>query len=95
IGTKQRLNESQEQKDERTKKLSEAIKTIIECIGEDPKRQGLLRTPDRYAQALLFFSKGYEESIEQLINGAIFEEDHDEMVIVKNIDVFSLCEHHL
>ncbi|CAG8462905.1 8585_t:CDS:2 [Scutellospora calospora] len=73
----------------------QAIKTIIECIGEDPKRQGLLKTPDRYAQALMFFSKGYEESIEQIINDAIFEEDHDEMVIVKNIDVFSLCEHHL
>ncbi|CAG8578514.1 17268_t:CDS:2, partial [Racocetra fulgida] len=63
----QRLNESQEQKDERTKKLSEAINTIIECIGEDPKRQGLLKTPDRYAQALLYFSKGYEESIERYI----------------------------
>ncbi|CAG8523503.1 20365_t:CDS:2 [Cetraspora pellucida] len=82
-------------KEERTKKLSDAIKTIIECIGEDPKRQGLLKTPDRCAQALLFFSKGYEESVEQIVNGAIFEEDHDEMVIVKNIDVFSICEHHL
>ncbi|CAG8457271.1 10478_t:CDS:2 [Diversispora eburnea] len=95
IGTKQRLNESEEQKSERTKKLAEAVKTIVECIGEDPNREGLLKTPDRYAHALMFFSKGYEESIEHIINGAIFEEDHDEMVIVKNIDAFSLCEHHL
>ncbi|CAG8689200.1 11781_t:CDS:2 [Acaulospora morrowiae] len=95
LGTRQRLNETEEQKEERINKLSEAVKTIIECIGEDPNRQGLLKTPDRYAQALLFFSKGYEESIEQIINDAIFEEDHDEMVIVKDIDVFSLCEHHL
>ncbi|CAG8439756.1 5970_t:CDS:2 [Dentiscutata heterogama] len=93
--TKQRLNETNEQKEERIKKLSEAVKTIMECIGEDPKRQGLLKTPERCAQSLMFYSKGYEESIEQIINGAIFEEDHDEMVIVKNIDVFSLCEHHL
>ncbi|RIB08389.1 GTP cyclohydrolase I [Gigaspora rosea] len=81
--------------EERIKKISEAVKTIIECIGEDPKRQGLLKTPDRCAQSFMFFSKGYEESLEQIINDAIFEEDHDEMVIVKNIDVFSLCEHHL
>ncbi|CAB5351648.1 unnamed protein product [Rhizophagus irregularis] len=95
IGTKQRLNETTEQKYERTNKLAEAVKTILECIGEDPEREGLQKTPHRYAQALMFFSKGYEESIEQIVNGAIFEEDHDEMVIVKDIEVFSLCEHHL
>ncbi|CAH1758524.1 8715_t:CDS:2 [Entrophospora sp. SA101] len=88
IGTKQRLDETNDQKDERKRKLAEAVKTIIECLGEDSEREGLLKTPDRYAQALMFFSKGYEESIEQIINDAIFEE-------VKNIDVFSLCEHHL
>ncbi|CAG8460258.1 12936_t:CDS:2 [Ambispora leptoticha] len=95
IGTKQRLNETVEQKQERIRKLASAVQTIFECIGEDPTREGLLRTPERYAQAMLFFSKGYEESIQDIINGAIFEEDYDEMVIVKNIDVFSLCEHHM
>ena len=66
IGTKQRLNETTEQKNERTNKLAEAVKTILECIGEDPEREGLLKTPHRYAQALMFFSKGYEESIERM-----------------------------
>ncbi|CAG8619376.1 8571_t:CDS:2 [Paraglomus brasilianum] len=95
VGAKQRLNDTEDQKRERIKKLSEAVKTIFECIGEDPNREGLLRTPERYAKALMFFSKGYEESLEDIINGAIFEEDCDEMVIVKDIDVFSLCEHHM
>lgn len=66
IGTKQRLNETTEQKYERTNKLAEAVKTILECIGEDPEREGLQKTPHRYAQALMFFSKGYEESIERM-----------------------------
>ncbi|KAG9286699.1 hypothetical protein G9A89_012249 [Geosiphon pyriformis] len=95
IGTKLRLNEGEEEKGERLRKLTSAVQTILECIGEDPNREGLLMTPDRYAQAMMFFSKGYEESIEDIINGAIFEEDYDEMVIVKNIEVFSLCEHHM
>jgi len=67
IGTKQRLNETTEQKNQRTDKLAEAVKTILECIGEDPEREGLLRTPHRYAEALMFFSKGYEESIERML----------------------------
>jgi len=64
VGAKQRLNDTEDQKRERIKKLSEAVKTIFECIGEDPNREGLLRTPERYAKALMFFSKGYEESLE-------------------------------
>ncbi|CAG8514890.1 6993_t:CDS:2 [Paraglomus occultum] len=95
VGAKQRLDDTEDQKRERIKKLSDAVKTIFECIGEDPNREGLLKTPERYARALMFFSKGYEESLEDIINGAIFEEDCDEMVIVKDIDVFSLCEHHM
>jgi GTP cyclohydrolase I len=67
----------------------------LQEIGEDPLRDGLLKTPERYAKALMFFSRGYEESVDSIINNAIFEEDHDEMVIVKNIELFSLCEHHM
>ena len=72
-----------------------AVKNVIELIGEDPDREGLRLTPQRYAEALLFFTKGYEENVRDLVNGAIFHEDHDELVIVKDIEVFSLCEHHM
>ncbi len=80
---------------ERLEKLSGAVKTILECIGEDPAREGLLGTPERYAKAMLFFTKGYEENLRDIVNGAVFHEDHDELVIVKDIEVFSLCEHHM
>jgi len=76
-------------------KLKDAITTILECIGEDPEREGLRGTPERYAKAMLFFTKGYEENVRDLVNGAVFHEDHDELVIVKDIDVYSLCEHHM
>lgn len=80
---------------ERLKELSGAVRTIIECIGEDPAREGLRETPERYAKAILFFTKGYEEDARDLVNGAIFDEKNDNMVIVQNIDIFSLCEHHM
>ncbi|KAI9311387.1 hypothetical protein BX666DRAFT_1868048 [Dichotomocladium elegans] len=95
VGAKARRSESLVEREERQQKIADAVKTILTCIGEDPEREGLLKTPDRYAKALLFFTKGYEENIREVINDAIFEEDHDEMVIVKDVDVFSLCEHHM
>ncbi|KAF9110815.1 hypothetical protein BGX27_005847 [Mortierella sp. AM989] len=95
VGARDRREDTEVQRAARIEKISGAVRTILECIGEDPDREGLLKTPERYAKALMFFSKGYEESVTHLMNKALFQEDHDEMVIVKNIDVFSLCEHHM
>ncbi|KAF2842757.1 GTP cyclohydrolase I, partial [Patellaria atrata CBS 101060] len=95
LGTRERLEDSVEQRKVREQKLSGAVKTILECIGEDSEREGLLQTPERYAKAMLFFTKGYEENLRDIVNGAVFNEDHDELVIVKDIEIFSLCEHHL
>ncbi|NXV08299.1 GCH1 cyclohydrolase, partial [Cettia cetti] len=75
--------------------LAAAYTSILRALGEDPQRQGLLKTPWRAATAMQFFTKGYQETIADVLNDAIFDEDHDEMVIVKDIDMFSLCEHHL
>lgn len=84
--------------DERSPQLddmSKAYESIIRHVGEDTRRQGLVKTPERAAKAMLFFTKGYEENLDDILNEAVFDEDHDEMVIVKDIEMFSLCEHHL
>jgi GTP cyclohydrolase IA len=94
-GTRERLEETPEQAAARLEKLSGAVRTILECIGEDPDREGLLGTPERYAKAMLFFTKGYQENVRDIVNDAIFHEGHNELVIVKDIEVFSLCEHHM
>ncbi len=76
-------------------KLSEHVKSVLEEIGEDVNRQGLVKTPLRVAKAYEFLTQGYHQKIEDVINDAIFDEDYDEMVIVKDIDFYSLCEHHM
>ncbi|KAG0125319.1 hypothetical protein HOY82DRAFT_152328 [Tuber indicum] len=95
LGTRERLEATPEEAAARLNKLSGAIKTLLECIGEDPNREGLLDTPMRYAKAMLYFTKGYEENLKSIVNNAVFQEDHDELVIVRDIEVFSMCEHHL
>ncbi|KAH0440742.1 hypothetical protein CcaCcLH18_02412 [Colletotrichum camelliae] len=95
IGTRERLEESPEQAAARLEKLKGAVRTILECVGEDPDRPGILDTPRRYAEAMLFFTKGYQQNVRDIVNNAIFQEGHNEMVIVKDIEIFSQCEHHL
>ncbi|MFB3908113.1 MAG: GTP cyclohydrolase I FolE [Candidatus Eisenbacteria bacterium] len=75
--------------------MEEHVRALLREIGEDPDRQGLLKTPERVAKALRFLTKGYEADLTAVLNGAIFDEPYDEMVIVKEIDFYSLCEHHL
>jgi len=75
--------------------LEKAYRTVLEQIGENPQRDGLVRTPERTAKAIQFLTRGYNEDPSQLLRGALFEVDYDEMVIVKDIEMFSLCEHHM
>ena len=76
-------------------KIEELITELLIHIGEDPNREGILRTPERVAKAWEFLAKGYSQNLDSIINNAVFTEDYDEMVTIKDIDFFSLCEHHL
>ena len=75
--------------------MQDAFKTIIDAIGEDPNRDGLRETPKRAAQAMAFLTRGYSQTLEQVVNGALFESDTNEMIIVQDIELYSLCEHHM
>jgi len=71
------------------------VRAMLEALGEDPRREGLLKTPERVEKAMRFLTQGYQQDVCALLNGALFTVSYDEMVIIKDIDVFSLCEHHL
>ncbi|XP_043642099.1 GTP cyclohydrolase 1 isoform X1 [Drosophila teissieri] len=75
--------------------MARSYRLLLGGLGENPDRQGLIKTPERAAKAMLYFTKGYDQSLEDVLNGAVFDEDHDEMVVVKDIEMFSMCEHHL
>ncbi len=75
--------------------MENAIKTILTQIGEDPSREGLLNTPKRVEKSLKYLTRGYHQNVQDVINGAIFTAESDDMVIVKNIEFYSMCEHHM
>ncbi len=81
--------------EEITNRLSEVYKTVLTDIGEDPNREGLLKTPERVAKALQFLTQGYTTNPEDILKSALFNEEYSEMVIVKDIEVYSMCEHHM
>lgn len=86
------MDKKQEEVQQKLKKHYEAI---LSLIGEDPAREGLVKTPERVAKAMQFLTQGYEQSPEDILRGAMFREDYKQMVIVRDIDFYSMCEHHM
>lgn len=78
-----------------TEQIARHVEAILALLGEDPEREGLVKTPERVAKALQFITKGYQEDGVEIIRGAIFDEEYQQMVLVKDIDLYSTCEHHL
>ncbi|HEY9849690.1 MAG TPA: GTP cyclohydrolase I FolE [Leptolyngbyaceae cyanobacterium] len=91
-GQESQIHPASEVSDE---EMTEAVRTMLLGVGENPEREGLLKTPKRVAEAMRFLTSGYNQSLEEIVNGAIFDEGHNEMVLVRDINFFSLCEHHM
>ncbi|EOH3945883.1 GTP cyclohydrolase I, partial [Campylobacter jejuni] len=77
------------------KKFEDCVKTILEIIGENPNREGLIKTPNRVFKAYEFLTSGYTQNVKDILNDALFESSNNEMVLVRDIEFYSLCEHHL
>ena len=77
------------------KKLGDSIKVLLKEIGENPQREGLIKTPERVAKSLDFLTNGYDKDPSEILNSAMFEEEYSQMVLVKDIELYSLCEHHM
>ncbi len=77
------------------RQMEGAVTTLLQAIGEDPQREGLLKTPERVAKSLAFLTSGAEKTMADVLNGAVFSEEYDQMVLVKDIEFYSLCEHHM
>ena len=94
-GTEKGYEKQEAYNDARVKAMSDHYREIIHQTGEDPEREGLLKTPERAAKAMQFLTQGYEEDGSEILKSALFHEDHQQMVLVKNIELYSLCEHHI
>ena len=81
--------------EDKMRNIESLTKSLLKELGEDPKREGLIKTPLRVAKAWEYLSQGYNQNVEKLINNAIFSENYDQMVVVKDIEFYSMCEHHL
>ncbi|MDE2997106.1 MAG: GTP cyclohydrolase I FolE [Bacteroidota bacterium] len=91
----QLFNESLEYDKDAVEQIAKSVASTLEAIGEDPNREGLLKTPERVAKAQLFLTQGYEQDAAAILKSAVFEETYDEMILVKDIELYSMCEHHM
>jgi GTP cyclohydrolase I len=89
------MKEPREAKRPRLRAFRSEVRSILKAIGEDPDRQGLEKTPQRVETALRWLTRGYDVSVEDIIGDAVFAEDHEEMILVRDIEMYSLCEHHM
>jgi GTP cyclohydrolase I len=89
------MKEPKEAKRPRLRAFRSEVRSILKAIGEDPDRQGLEKTPQRVETSLRWLTRGYDVSVEDIIGDAVFNEDHEEMILVRDIEIYSLCEHHM